>query len=214
MDPGKQRAAVSYLEFCYARREDLSRAYPGASGLIVRRTRNPLKARDQARAEELQAGWSTLDCFGFTEQELDALGVALGIPRRPDRPTKLAPEEQARVIEALGGSVPNPAELPRTVAGTHFDPALVISDACLVVYPVPRAFRERLASKGGSASTSDHARVPRASSTLEVLAAVSPRRLRCKRLGWRSVLGAERSPSDCRQWPFESPTDASPAYRA
>jgi len=148
----------AYLRFFYARREDLGPAYPGATppdALANPKLAKPTTAKEQARAEELQESWSTLDCFGFTEQELDALGVALGLPKPPDRKIKFSPQDQARLIEALGGSVPNPDELPRTTPGTHLDPVLVISDACLVVYQVPQAFRQRLASETSPTQLAD-----------------------------------------------------------
>jgi len=167
----------AYLKFFYARREDLSRAYPGATLPDAPANQNlpkPITAKEQAHADELQANWSTLDCFGFTEQELDALGVALGLPKPPDRKLELSPQEHARLIEALGGSVPNANELPRTTPGTHLDAVLVISDACLVVYQVPQAFRERLASEASPTQLADRwirairaSGVPRYASSLD-----------------------------------------------
>src|SRR5262245_41220394 len=65
----------AYLKFFYARREDLSRAYPDATppdAPANSKLAKPTTAKERARAEELQESWSTLDCFGFTEQELDA----------------------------------------------------------------------------------------------------------------------------------------------
>ena len=145
----------AYLKFFYARPDDLRSAYPDAAEPDALAKPKPATARAQARAEELQKGWSTLDCFGFTEQELDALGIALGLPKPPDRQIKLSPEERVRVIEALGGLAPNPNELPRTAPGTHLEPVLVISDACLAVYQVPRTFRERLASEASPTQLAD-----------------------------------------------------------
>lgn len=148
----------AYLKFFYARREDLSPAYPGATqpdGPLNLEIPKPTTVQERERAEELQAGWSTLECFGFTEQELDALGVALGVPKPPDRKLKLSPQEYARVVESLGGSVPDSNELPQTSRGTHFDPVLVISDACLAVYQVPSAFRERLAREASPTQLAD-----------------------------------------------------------
>jgi hypothetical protein len=95
-------------------------------------------------------GFASLFCFGVTEQELEPLGQALGLPKPAARKAQLTPEQLAKVMEGLSGRRPEASELPDSVPGSYLNTERVVPDSCTTLYRVPGEFLARLRAESNA----------------------------------------------------------------
>jgi hypothetical protein len=126
----------TYVNFFIATRVELDSAFPHAG------SSSPSEAQTR-RAEEVRNNFPELKCLSITEDELDALGDALALPALP-KPSpaaiRAANKQAARLLEKLQDTQQKPLLLTDgTETRRYFEPVVVVPEACLAVYELPKA---------------------------------------------------------------------------
>ncbi len=145
--------AEAYVRFIYASPNELAAALPlsVSTDQTVPKEVPSLTDGRWERAESLRQTLAGLSCFSVTEQELDALIDALGIPRPPGRTVPIEPARFAEIIEAFGLPVTE-AQLRdlKPLPRSHLVSVRHVPEACATVYRIPNAALERLAAESDS----------------------------------------------------------------
>lgn len=149
--------ADAHTYFFYATPEEIRAAYPHGASTEVTDDSQVARVDGFAlvRAGEIRRGFSNLFCFGVTEEELDPLGRALGLPEPAERKSRLTADQQADVLKGLTGVRPNPSDLSDSVPGSYLKTERVIPDSCTTVYKIPREFVARLGAESNPSSLAE-----------------------------------------------------------
>jgi hypothetical protein len=155
--PSKQQCAAyqgtgfveAYVDFFYATATELEIAFPlGVSPSTPYGQDPPAPSeRSMQRAYQMRETLSWLSCFSITEQELESLGDAFGLPAPPPA-RHVTPEQVAAFIERLTGKPVAVSKLrQRPTRGPHLIAARYFPGGCGMIHQIPPSFVDRLAAE-------------------------------------------------------------------
>jgi hypothetical protein len=153
--PPKQRCAAyqdggfveAYVEFFYATPKELKLAFPwGVPPAPYIRDPPPTSVADVRRADEARQRLPWMSCFSITEQELEALGDALGLPVPPPD-HGLSAQDVATIMEKMTGEPVAPSEVKLHARGPRLIRACDFPGSCGMIHQVPPTLVKRLAAE-------------------------------------------------------------------
>jgi hypothetical protein len=125
----------AYVKFFHATPAEIEIAFPFGVRPPEEKAPRPTEAAMQ-RADAMLAALPTLSCFSITEQEIDALGDAFGLPRPPRPPNAPTPDQVAEMIGASSSTQPLPE--------SRLIPVWYYPGACGTIYEIPRELAAKL----------------------------------------------------------------------